>query len=446
MVSLLLLAGCLRASAPPPSEVAPPVVPPEPDDPALLVPWMIAGDPLARRPRQPERPPAAPDLAAYVAVAAEADPTPAAFRRLEEQWPGTPTVALARGARLAAMEVAGDDADAVMDALLPFDPPDAARPRARDPLAWSGVVAPRDLLPAGERAVLLGWLADPAAPPVYVATLLDRPEWDRLVQTPAGQLVRAAGQGARDEAAAADGRDVLAEATAYAAQRAAADRPREQAEVRALKDTIGPRFGVTGDPLAAMLRRAREGLTRDGGGPGSTGLALVAIAAERLNRSCPDAPCTGFDRVTSLGDAARWGPEPAALAAAWQAIALKDARDHLDVAYAEPSFPSALDGLVEALLGPDTGPFDRSILTQAEPGPGVHLAVCRALDAGDLTSRAAMTAAVDRRLAERTEAALAALAAAPDLPHGAELRPPLERILKRARSGLAAPADGAPPR
>ena len=83
---------------------------------------------------------------------------------------------------------------------------------------------------------------------------------------------------------------------------------------------------------------------------------------------------------------------------------------------------------------------------QATPGPGVHLTVCRALHAGDLTSRAAMTTAVDRRLAERVTAALDSLDRAPALPHAAALREPLERIRKRAEGGAAPPADGAPPR
>jgi hypothetical protein len=172
----------------------------------------------------------------------------------------------------------------------------------------------------------------------------------------------------------------------------------------------------------------------------------VALTAERLGRSCPDAPCAGFDRVATLAAAGRWGPEAWAWAELWRLVALKNARDHVEVAWDEPSFPSALDGLVDALVGLGAGPFDRSILLHARPGPGVALAVVRALGEADATSRDAMLGAVDRRLARQSalvEEALVGSGATLSAEAGSVWKEAVQRIRRRAERGPS-PAPGAP--
>lgn len=441
MLLALALAACSHPVSPALQMDAPtaaPMMGVEPTDPREKLTWMLAGDPLARRPRVPAQPPDA-AVAAWSAVAAQAEPTAAEWWALEQAWPGTIVVPLARGARLSVIEASVSDAAEAMDQLTPLGRSTVPTERPRSPLAWSGVVGVRDLLPVAERGVMLGWLDGPGIDLAPVAALLAEPDWDRVASAPAGQLVRARAAGAKDAAKGAAGATDLARVTVYALLQAAADSDKEQAAAKEAKEALRAELGVTTEPRGALLTRARVALTANAGDDASLGMALVALEGERLARACPDAPCTGLDRVRMLQAARRWGGPGVALADVWTVTAFKDARDHLEVAYSEPSYPSAMDEIVEVLLGLGAGPFDRSLLEQAAPGPSVHLAIIRGLGGGDYTSREAMSVVLDRALVGAAQRALDEIAGgeAGLRAVGADvaaLREGVERIRKRAEA------------
>ncbi|MDP2315892.1 MAG: hypothetical protein Q8P41_23555 [Pseudomonadota bacterium] len=394
---------------------------PEPTDPAALVGWMIGDDPLARRPRMPTGP-VDEALADWMKVAASAEPRPTDWAAVEAAHPGTAVVPLARGARLAALETSLQDPAAALGWSVPLPPGETSQDQVRPALDWLG--APADaLLGLVERQVLLGWLDAPSVPVDDAASALTAPTYDRAAATPAGALLVARAARPRDPTAAAAGRDALLEATWIAAMGAAADRDAEQVAVKALRAEAGTRAGVSGDPTNTLLTRAWQGLAADAGGDDSTGLALLAQAALRWRNACTDAPCGGFDRVALMANAGRWDPAVAPLADAWRVIAAKDALDRFESAFDAPSFPQALDGVIEVLVGTG-GSVDRSLLLYARPGPPVQLALSRAAGGGDLTSREDLFRTLKNRLARQ---ARAAMEVAPE-----RLREPLGRIAKRA--------------
>ncbi|MDP2305073.1 MAG: hypothetical protein Q8P18_03520 [Pseudomonadota bacterium] len=420
---LLLLAACARP-IPPALEIeasGSSEAPPEPTDPAALLAWIIGDDPLARRTRTPS---AAGDtaLAAWSAVAQSAAPSPTEWASIEAAHRGTPVVALARGARLAALETALADPPAALGWAVPLPSGDPSQDQVRPALDWLGA-KPEALLGVVERQVLLGWLDAPGIPVGAAARALSAPTYDRASATPAGALLLARAALPRDPDAAAAGRVALEEATWLALMGTAADRDAEQVTLKALRADAGARAGVSGDPTNTLLTRAWQGLAADAGANDSTGLALVAQAALRWRNACTDAPCGGFDRVAVMEDAKRWDPTVAPLADAWRVIAAKDALDHLQAAYDDPSFPHALDAIVEVLLGTG-GTVDRSLLLYPSPGAPVQLALSRAAGGGDLTTREDLFRTLEGRLAKQ---ARAAAATAPE-----RFREPLTRIAKRA--------------
>ncbi|MBM4392715.1 MAG: hypothetical protein FJ090_16450, partial [Deltaproteobacteria bacterium] len=109
-MSLLLLLACVRAlpSSPVTTVTTPP---PEPTEASALAGWLIAGDPLARRPRPLSEAGAAllPGLAAFRDTVQGAGDSGASWR-LERAERGTVAVPLARGARLAVAEIGLGDA------------------------------------------------------------------------------------------------------------------------------------------------------------------------------------------------------------------------------------------------------------------------------------------------------------------------------------------------
>lgn len=444
MLLLLLLLGCPR-SIPPALEIhdTPAVViSEEPIDPRERLAWMLGRDPLARRPHLPAMTGDDPSLAAWVAIAARPEPRPEDWWAIEATWPGTLAVPLARGARLAGLEAA--DPQAALDMLLPLPRARLVPENARAALDCVGADTVTELLPLAERQVLLGWLDGPGIDVAPAAALLERPDWDRLSRTPAGAAVVARAHAPRDATSGATGRTALAEATVWALQRAAADRDTEQAALKVRRVELQARLGTTTDPAGSMLAAARAALLADAGEDGSLGLALVAGAAERLGRTCPDAPCGGLDRVRALAAAGRWGGVDVDLAvASWTLVALKEARDHLEVAYDEPSFPSALDEVVEGMFGHDTLPFDRGLLLQQRPGPVVHLAVARAYTGAEDTSKEGMFRAIDRALVDVAGRALAVVDAAGG--PWAGVREPAERIRRRAAGAAGSEAAGVAP-
>jgi hypothetical protein len=421
---LLLLAACARPlpaalaieSATDVAEV------PEPTDPAARLAWMVGSDPLARRPRLPAGEVDAP-LAAWRTLAQATTATAYDWGAVENAHRGTVAVPLARGARLAALETSLGEPAVAMSWLLALPNPPATADQTRLPLDWLGGGPPEALLSIAERDVLLGWLDGPAVPVDAVARALAAPDYDRVATTPAGKLLLTRAAAPVDPTAGSAGAAALEEATWLAAMGAAADHDAEQAAFRTLRTEAATRAGVTGDPTRALLGRAADLLLADAGTDASVGRALLAQAALRWEGGCPDTPCGGYDRVAAMGAAGRWDPTLEPLTATWSAIAAKDALDHLDAAYDEPSFPGALDNIAEVLLGTG-GTLDQGVLRYARPGPPVQLALSRAAGGGDLTSRDDLFRTLKNRVAAL---ARAAAASAP-----ARIREPLERIAKRA--------------
>lgn len=420
---LLLFLACARSVAPAlqvdPAGLSENV--PEPTDPAALLAWIIGDDPLARRARLPSRTDN-PALAAWSAVARAPDPGPGEWAAIEAAHRGTAVVPLSRGARLAALETALGDPPAALGWALPLPSGDSSQDQVRPALDWLGA-KPEALLGVVERQVLLGWLDSPSVPISAAARALSAPTYDRASATPAGKLLLARAALPQDKVAAAAGLGALEEATWLALMGAAADRDAEQAAMKTMRIEAGARAGVAGDPTNTLLTRAWQSLAADAGANDSTGLALVAQAALRWRNACPDTPCGGFDRVAAMEDAKRWDPAVAPFADAWRVIAAKDALDRFEAAYDEPSFPQALDGVVEVLLGTG-GAVDRSLLLYPRPGPPVQLALSRAAGGGELTTREDLFRTLEGRLAKQ------ARAAAPTVPE--RLREPLTRIAKRA--------------
>lgn len=419
-----LLFACVRSISPA-LEVDPPIAAAadaEPGDPAGRLAWMIGSDPLVRRPRMPAGPVPS-GLDAFVTATRREAPTAQDWWNAELTGRGTVSVAFARGARLAELEAS---LGAPLEALAWVVPLAAPGPAVFDPirptLAWLGDVAPEALLVVQERRVLLGWLDGPAIDVRPAALALGAPTYDRVATTPAGLLLLARAAGASDAAAGAEGARWLEEATWLAAMGAAANRDAEQATLRELRREASARWSLTGDPLAGLLDGAEARLRADARSDASSGGALLAQAARRWAGACPDAPCGGMDRVEAMRVSAGWGTS--ALAAAWQAIAMKAAIDRLDAAWDSSSFPVALDDVVEALIGTGGGTIDRSILRRARPDPAVNLQLVRSAGGGDLTGRDELFHALNARVAALATAAAAAVPA--------RIAEPLTRIAKRA--------------
>lgn len=398
------------------------VTAPEPADAAARLAWMIGEDPLVRRPRVPDGE-LDPALTAWREVARLPAPKPTDWADLETLRRGTLAVPFARGARLAALETALGEPAAAMGWVLPLPADRIGQEQVRAPLDWMTGEKPEALLAIVERQVVLGWLDGPGIPLADAAKALGQPTYGRVAATPAGELLLRRAAGARDPAAAASGRAALEEATWLATMRAAADRDAEQVAVKAILADAAARAGVSGDPVRALLARAATGLAADAADDASAGAALLAQAALRWENACPDAPCGGFDRVAAMDTAGRWHPSVAPLAEAWKVVTAKDALDRLDVAWDEPSFPTALDAEVEVLLGTG-GSVDRTLLLYARAGPPVALALSRAAGGGDLTGKDDVLRTLGGRLAA------SAKALAPSAPE--RLREPLLRIAKRA--------------
>ncbi len=409
---LLLLLACPRSVQP--VAAAPTTTAPldttEPTDPAARVTWIIHGDPLARRPRLPSATDD-PDLVAFVTIARSSDPRPAQWWSLERQHRGTLAAALSAGARLASLETTLGVPEDALDYVLPL-----ARARSSDlkrPVL-AAIGGPAEvLLPMVERQVLLAWMDGPGIPSEPVATLLRRPEWARLAETPAGRLLGAGG--ARADATSA--REALLDATWMALMEASANTDREQDALRAL---LGERGRARIDD---RLREAEAGLRANASDPADRGGALLAQAALRWRGACGDPPCGGLDRVRGMVAAGRWSPDLAALADTWRVIAWKNADDHLVSAWDHPSFPSAADQLVEVLLT-EAVTLDRSMLRMASPDIRFTLEVTRALGGGDLTGKDDLFRAIHRKVGA---VAKAAATHAPE-----RLREPLTRMATRA--------------
>jgi hypothetical protein len=369
---------------------------------------VLRGDPLARRPRIPEGEVDA-DVEAWRQVARRQDPRSDDWWSVEATHRGTIAVPLARGARLAAIEPRFPDFAPSIAWIVPLPMPTVRVEAARHALDWLSPAKPEDVLTVMERQVLLGWLDGPSIPISLAARPLQDATWARLAQTPTGALILARAQGV-----GAGSTDALTEATRLALMEVAADSDVEQTAWRSLR-------GDGADPINARLGMVGQ----DGRDAAGVGRSLLGLAALRWRDACADAPCGGLDRVDAMTAAGRWAPELAPLVQAWQVIALKDAIDQLLTTYDTGFARLGVDRVVEALIGVGVTGVDFGALQHRDPGPGMHLAITRALGGGDATSKEAMFSALHRTLATRAEAARAVA------PEG--FAEPLKRIAVRAK-------------
>jgi hypothetical protein len=424
MIPLLVLLGCAKEIPPHLRVDTPPLTIRVDADPAEQLEALIRRDPLVRRP-DPRTPgvwadmPDGDAIEAFAAVARKKNPTPSDWTQVEMAWPGTIAVPLARGARLAAIEV-------IMTGDLEFETQQLvsgwlgavrveARPTTRnpsDPMTWVPGSTEKEkreaALTMAERSVLLGWLDGPNMSVLTPALALSSASHSRLADTPAGVLLRARAADDRDDSAAAQGRYALTRATLLALAEAAADTDKEQVEFRALIEAEGAALGGAEQPVAAWLARARHGLTADAGNPASTGLALVAIAAERTVGSCPDGACMGLDMTQSLSTALRWHADTNALAHAWQVIALKRAADIFEVSHSTAGFGRSIPVIAEALSGTGGGSIDLSLLRYRVKEPTAVIQIGRLAGGAASADITEAIRAVRTRLLNACNAALMA--------------------------------------
>jgi hypothetical protein len=401
---------------------------------------LVRMDPLVRRP--PPRGPgdwiSLPDGAALEAWADQARSSsisPADWINLERNHPGTAAVALARGARLAALEVvlAGELDDATQQQVAAWlgvtrvevQPTTHQR---RAPLDWLPGATDADkksaALVMAERGVLLGWLDGPDIQVGPAARALAA--HNRLMDTPTGALLLSRARMDRSSDSAQFGRAALLGATTLALAAAAADRDSEQEALQAKLAEASAKLGGKADPIGVLLERARIALTADAGDTASAGLALTAITAQRLHGSCPEQRCEGLDRTQTLATVMRWSTESAAVARAWQVVALKQAADTFEASHDKPSFGTTLLDVVDPLSGFGGGSVELSLLRYRTAEPTAVLQISRLAGHPSTTDPDETLKAIRARLIEACNAALKGR-----LPRGvaAEIR----RIRDRAR-------------
>ena len=346
-------------------------------------------------------------IRAWTAAQSPQGMSPAALDALEVAWPGTIAVPLAHGGRLAKLETtlptapSSDEGDRALVVWLgaltvrPVPGPSDVRP----PLGWIATersAARQGIVHIAERAVLLGWLSGPDIPLAPVADAMVEGRYDRLRGRPEGALILGRAAGDTDPTRYEEALAALHLATELAWSRAAADGVVEQKKVQERTRSIANELGEPPevDPLPALLARAREGFTADAANPTSTGLALVAIAAERIGGHCPDVPCTDIGRVATLKQAAAWAPEVAAYAQRWRVIAAKDALDQV-TASVENKRPTYAFPLVADLIVGETGErIPLSLLLQRNLTPEAVLTITRGLGAPDGTQPSEAVAAL----------------------------------------------------
>ncbi len=367
-----------------------------------LVAQLVWGDPLVRRPDAHTEGwwLAAPDggpVAAWSTAVLAPDIGAEALHELEAHWPGTPAVALARGARLARLEQAMPTSDpppegdrALVAWLGPLATGESSGPSdVRPPLAWLGDENGRGaLLHALERSVLLGWLDGPEIPLGPVEAAMTAGTFDRLRDAPTGRLLVARAQDLHDEGARAQGADRLVAATALALTRAAADHPGEHARAASDAAEWATQLSLPEgtDPLPVLLDQAASALTADAGDPTSTGLALVALTAARFSTRCTDTPCRSLDRTATLQRASAWGPPVEAFAWTWRVIAAKTVLDQLAIAVERGRGTDVHYDVADILIGERGARVPLSLLRQNSINEVAALHITRAADAANSTA------------------------------------------------------------
>jgi len=384
---------------------------------------ILQGDPLARRTTAG----AAGDWAGleqglaleeWADLARRGEAAPSDWQTVEAHHRGTVAVGLSRGAQLAGLEVSIASHAELQAGPRPVGPRTVAwlaplqldeQIYPRDSVAWLQAdrpeAIPEALLYMAERRVLLGWLDGPDVPLEAVDLSLQEGLHGRLLGSPAGALVRARARGNRDEAAATQGRAALAKATFLALTEASADRDNEQLAWRDTLESTRSQLH-TQKPIAHLLAEARVRLTADAASDRSTGLALVALSAERLRGTCPDRPCTGLGRTATLARGPAWDDEVARTAARWQVIVLKNAVDAFEVSWSSPTFANHAPLLADALLGTGAGSVELGLLRHQSAGPSVFLALSRAAGGGDHTDADGTRRALRDRLVVVVDLAL----------------------------------------
>jgi hypothetical protein len=421
VILLLLALACPSREIPPHLQVERPAAQAKT---AKTIDALLRADPLVRRP-DPASPgdwmslPSGGEIESWAAVARKTQATPSEWITLEQSHPGTIAVPLARGARLAALEVtlAGQLDEPALQAASAWlgttrveVRPTTQQPRG--PLDWLPGVSPADkrkaALHIAERSVLLGWLAGPEIALQPVAKALAGPAHSRLLESPAGSLLLSRARSDSSPQSARLGSAALIAATTLALATAAADRDSEQDKLNKRLKQAAEDLSTGPDPIASLLARARVGLTADAGQDRSAGLALVALTAQRLHKSCEDAPCTGLDRTQSLSLAARWSSTSAALARAWRVVALKQAADTFAASHHRPSFGSSISDIVDPLSGTGGGSVELSLLRYRYGEPTAILQIAQLAGHPATTDPDETLRAINRRLVAACDSALRA--------------------------------------
>jgi hypothetical protein len=380
---------------------------------------LVGFDPLMRRPN-PRRQgdwdqlDEASAIEVWARTARQAESIPADWATVEAATRGTIGVPLARGARLAGIEVTrgewDEDLQQRIAAWLGLSGVEArpATSTPAEPLAWLSGHDAQDKMEAARhsatRMVMEGWFDGPKIDLKPAASALASDAQTLLADSPYGRLILARAGGLRDPDAAKTGVQFFWEATGHALEWVAAESDADQAIIQQKRAAFRAQRSST--PSAWNLARARQVLPLNAASDASTGLALVTIAAERLEDSCPDSPCHGLDRVASLTRAGRWHPDAAAGAAVWHVIALKRALETLEVSLDKPSLYRRLPQIADALAGTQEGTIELAFLRHRTATPGMMLTISR-MAGGQPTSDAAQAIdAVGVRLQKACDLAL----------------------------------------
>ena len=401
---------------------------------------LVGSDPLVRRVSPwPEGiapfPEAEGSLEAWAEVARLPKPSPRDWQSLETQWTGSPAIPFSRGSRLGMMEVILADLnnpiqlDEALRWLVPVTLPEELSSEPSAAHYWTVLLPPTEprsaLLRVAERHVLLGWLDGPDIPLAPAAQAMQPGVYDRLLDSPTGALLSARASGLQDAGLGQQGQAALLEATTLALQEVSADRDGEQEAWRKAHNEAAARLGDTPQPINTLLRQAYTALAANAADTDSTGQALVAITAERLRNACPDTPCGGLDRTSSLTSAARWSPTSEALAAAWRVVAFKKLVDTVEVTHGRPNFSAHILDMMDTLVGTTSGSLDASLLTRRRLDETSILSISRMLPGSDTTDIAGLLKGLNQHLSGLCDTALSTQLA-PDQ------RPLVERIKRRA--------------
>ena len=416
MWGLLLALSCAK-EIPPHLRVDTPLT--QTGDQTASIDLLVASDPLLRRPK-PRAPgywdalPEGPAIEAWARVARSTNPLPTDWATVETATRGTVGVALARGARLAAIEVTQGEWDEALQqqiaAWLGLSGVEA-RPTSTtpaEPLAWLPGHGGQEKIETARhmatRLVLEAWFDGPTIDLSAPAKALLADAHTRLADSPYGRLLLARAGDFQDPEAAQTGQQFFWEASQHALEWAAADDDTTQAVVQARRAAFREQRGA--NPAAWNLARAREVLRMNAASNASSGLALVTIAAERLEGSCPDLPCGGLDRVAALTRASRWHADAKAAASVWHVIALKRALDTLEVSLDKPSLYRRLPQIADALAGMNESTIELAFLRHRTPTPGMMLTISRMAGGLPTSDTTQAIESVAERLREACDQAL----------------------------------------